>query len=367
MSKPGVGIIGTGWGARVQVPAFREAGLEIVALAGSQTRKTQRIAADLDIPYATGDWKTLLERPNVDLVTIVTPPSLHCEMSIAALEAGKHVMCEKPTALHADEARRMVKAAADRPAQLALIDHELRFFPAVREARRLVIEGHIGRLRHGEVRFVNSSRANLKRVWNWWSDVAQGGGILGAIGSHQIDTVRYLLNDEVSAVQGFLNTFVVERPVPQPESGTTEGTRPVTSDDFASFTLTFAQGGFVNVLASMVARKNEAQSFTLYGDEGSLRIVDGRLWHARPDEEWYEVILSSIAEVDISEKTRNLYPDYAEATVYMGLALRDAIQGNRSAIGQAATFLDGLRTQQVIDAVRASSTGTTGWVVGVSE
>ncbi|NJN66987.1 MAG: Gfo/Idh/MocA family oxidoreductase [Chloroflexaceae bacterium] len=291
MSKPGVGIIGTGWGARVQAPSFREAGLEIVALAGNQARKTQRIAAELDIPYATGDWKTLLERPNVDLVSIVTPPAFHCEMSIAALEAGKHVLCEKPTALHADEARRMVRAAEARPEQLALIDHELRFLPAVREARRMVVEGNIGHLRHGEVRFVNSSRANLGRVWNWWSDVTQGGGILGAIGSHQIDTVRYLLNDEVSEVQGFLHTFVAERPVLQPETGAPDGTRPVTSDDFASLTLIFSRGGFVNITASMVARKNEPQSITLYGDEGSLRVEDARLWYARPDEAWYEIIL----------------------------------------------------------------------------
>lgn len=366
MAKPGIGIIGTGWGTRVQVPAFREAGLEIVALAGSQARKTQRIAAELDIPHATGDWRTLLERDNVELVSIVTPPFLHCEMTIAALEAGKHVLCEKPTAFNAAEAREMLRAAEARPAQIALIDHELRFVPAMHAARQLVQEGGIGKLRHGEVRFVNSSRANFKRIWNWWSDVAQGGGILGAIGSHQIDAVRYLLNDEVTAVSGCLQTYVTQRPISPPtETGAPSPTREVTSDDFASFQLKMAHGGIVSVLASMVARTNESQSITLYGDAGTLRIQSGRLFYAQPDDELYDI--TPVETIAIPEHIRVLYPDYAEATIYMGHALRMAVGGDRSAIKPAATMRDGLHTQQVIDAVRISSAEAQGWVTDLLE
>lgn len=360
MKKPGIGIIGTGWGSRVQVPAFREAGLEIVALAGSQAHKTQRIAAELDIPYATGDWRTLLARDDVDLVSIVTPPVLHCEMTIAALEAGKHVLCEKPTALDVAEAKRMLDVAQRRPDQIALIDHEMRFLPAVRAARQMVAEGRIGRLRHGEVRFVNSSRANLKRVWNWWSDVAQGGGILGAISSHQVDSVRYILNDEITAVSGILHTFVIERPVVHPETGDHAGSRAVTSDDFAAFHLKLAQGGLVHVSASMVARRNEPQSITLYGDEGALRFIEGTLLYAAPDEGFQDVTPDD--ESVAPDHIKNLYPDYAEATIHLGYALREAIGGNREALAHAATFLDGLRVQQTIDAVRLSSSGLQGWV-----
>lgn len=359
MAKPGIGIIGTGWGTRVQVPAFREAGLEIVALAGNQATKTQRIAADLDIPYATGNWVSLLHRDDVELVSIVTPPNLHAEMAIEALKAGKHVLCEKPTAFNAAEAKKMFEAAAQRSEQIALIDHELRFMPAIQAARRMVIEGYIGRLRHAEARFINSSRANLKRVWNWWSDIAQGGGILGAISSHQIDTLRYLLNDEVTEAQGNLRTFVTERPLTQPGTANHPDTRTVTSDDFVTFNLAFSRGGIATVTASMIARVNEPQSMTLYGDEGTLRFTEGRLLYARPDEEFEDI--TPPHTLDISETIKNLYPDYAEATVYMGHALLAAIQGQRAAIAHAATFADGLRTQQVIDAVRQSSSGNQGW------
>ena len=92
-----VGIIGTGWGARVQVPAFREAGLEVVAIAGHNAERTRKIAGELDVePF--DDWRELIAS-NIDLVTIVTPPSEHLQMATSALDAGKHVLCEKPTAL----------------------------------------------------------------------------------------------------------------------------------------------------------------------------------------------------------------------------------------------------------------------------
>ena len=94
-----IGIIGTGWGARVQTPAFREAGLEVVAIAGRDAAKTKEVARELDL-QAFADWRDLVAS-DVDLVTIVTPPSEHLEMATAALEHGKHVLCEKPTAPHA--------------------------------------------------------------------------------------------------------------------------------------------------------------------------------------------------------------------------------------------------------------------------
>src|SRR5206468_2727107 len=104
-----IGIIGTGWGARSQVPNFREAGLEVVAIAGSHRNKTKRVAEELGVE-AVDDWKALIARGDVDLVSVVTPPSEHLAMSIAALDAGKHLICEKPTALNAAEVQKLVDA-----------------------------------------------------------------------------------------------------------------------------------------------------------------------------------------------------------------------------------------------------------------
>ncbi len=351
IDQVGIGIIGSGWGARVQVPAFRAAGLNVVALAGSQARKTQRLAAELDIPYATGDWRTLLERSDVHLISIATPPTLHAAIACDALAAGKHVLCEKPTAINADEADIMRATAQQYPAQFALIDHELRFLPAIQKARQLVVEGAIGNLRHAEARFINSSRANLQRTWNWWSDREQGGGILGAICSHQVDTLRYILNDEAIAVQGSLYTFVDQRPY-EPQSGGNKSMRMVTSDDFAAFHMRLARGGIASITASMVARINEPQHITIYGDEGTLRFVEGHLFYAAPEEVLHDV--TPPHTIQVAEHIKDLYPDFAEATVYMGYALRAALAGDRSALAHAATFEDGLCVQEVLDAVHES-------------
>lgn len=350
MSRPGVGIIGTGWGARVQVPAFRAAGLEVVALAGSQATKTQQIAADLGVAWATGAWRALLERPDVALVSIVTPPNLHREMAVAALEAGKHALCEKPTAMDATEAQAMLAAARARPAQMALIDHELRFLPVFREARRLVAEGAIGQVRSAEVRTVVSSRADRQRPWNWWSDAAQGGGALGAIGSHQVDQLRYLLADEVAAARGFVHTFVAERP-----TGAPGATAPVTSDDFTAFHLRFQGGSAALAVANLVARSDEPGSVTLYGDAGTLRISGGRLLLAAPGAEPQDLTPPHAVSFPAG-----ISGDFPEATVYLGQALRAALDGDRAAVAPAATFADGLRVQQALDAVRRSQDA--GWV-----
>lgn len=364
MTRQGIGIIGTNWGAHVQLPAFRAAGLEVVALAGRRAEKTRRVADQLNVPYATDDWQALVACDDVAFVSIVTPPSLHCEMALAALAAGKHVLCEKPMALRLAEARQMLDMAAARPHQLALVDHELRFLPALRLARQLVADGGIGLFRRAEVRAIASVRANLRQPWNWWSDASQGGGVLGTIGTHQTDILRYILNDEVASAQGFLTTFITERPRDTSGQRVSANLRQVTADDFATFHLRFRRGGVAVVIASMVARMEEPQSVTLHGDEGTLRFVDGQLLYARYDEELRDITPPhAVAMPDALEGiSHSSFACFAEATVHLAHALRAALEGDWSAITPAATFLDGMRIQQVVDAVRYSSANSGDWV-----
>src|SRR5579884_2652620 len=195
-----VGIIGRGWGDRSQAPAFRDAGLDVVAIVGHN------------------DWRRAIDA--ADLVSVVTPPSTHLEIATAALDAGKHVICEKPTALDANQAEKLVAASRAHPSQIAIIDHELRFLPSFRAARERI--GELGAIRYAEVRYASPSRGERSRPWNWWSDASQGGGVWGAVGSHFIDALRYL-GCEIEAVQAMLATIITER------SG-----RKVTSDDFAA-------------------------------------------------------------------------------------------------------------------------------------
>ncbi|HEU5162117.1 MAG TPA: Gfo/Idh/MocA family oxidoreductase [Thermoanaerobaculia bacterium] len=341
-----VGIIGTGWGARVQVPAFRAAGLDVAAIAGRAPEKTRGTAARLGVvPFDSGE--ALIERAAIDLVSIVSPPATHLPYAARALERGLHVLCEKPTALNASEAREMVARAAAHPDRLALIDHELRFLPAWREAKQAL--ERIGTIRYAEVRYSSPSRHDPKRAWSWWSDAEQHGGIWGAVGSHYVDAIRYLVG-EIEQVQAVLQTFVTTRP-----SG--EGPRPVTSDDFAAVHLRIAGGATAAMTFSVVAAVDEPTSLTLVGDTGAYRLVRDRLLFAPPGGEWTEVVASAGAgaEGDTAGGA------FGTATIHLARALRAWSEGDRDALAPAATFADGLRQQQVLDAARRSHSNNGAW------
>jgi predicted dehydrogenase len=318
------------------------AGLPVVALVGSNAAKTTSIAKELNVPGAYGDWHEVLQRDDVALVSIVTPPDLHLEMSVAALRAGKHVLCEKPTALNATQAHEMVIAASEHPDRLSIIDHELRFLPAMQLARQMIADGQIGRVRHIDSAVVTSSRFDPQREWNWWSDAARGGGLLGAVGSHQIDMARYMMDAEITTTSAMLNTFITGRP-------TADGFKPVTADDFFALTLRFTNGAIGTVRASAVVGVSEPETTTVYGTAGTLRWVGGQLLYAPLHQAFQD-----ITPVHTYPAPAGLSGAFPHATVYIAHALRAYLHGEQHALRPAATFDDGLRIQEVLDAARRS-------------
>jgi predicted dehydrogenase len=344
-----IGIIGTGWGARVQVPTFREAGLSVVAIAGHNREKTQIAAGELDV-RAHDDWRALVTSPEVDLVSIVTPPSEHREMALAALAAGKHVLLEKPTAMNAVEAEELVAAARAHPDRIALIDHELRFLPKWREARARMA-GEIGDVRYAEVRYSSPARGNRNREWNWWADATRGGGVWGAVGSHFVDALRYF-GMEIDSVLAMMRSTIETRPF-----GDT--TRAVTADDFATVNLHLIGGAVATMLFSSVATgPDEPSVLTIYGERGAMRFVGER------------VLLSTnrapytiMAGNDMPNRPGNSPGGaFGTGTLHLGHALRAALdEGNHEALSPAATFEDGLMQQRVLDAARKSA-AEGGWV-----
>ena len=322
-----VGIVGTGWGARVQTPAFREAGLEVLEPAGRK------------------DWRALLNRSDVDLISIVMPPSLHLEIASAALDAGKHVINEKPTALNTREAEILLERAQHHPDRIAIIDHELRFLPAWRAARERIRE--IGPVRYIEVRYASPSRGDRSRAWNWWSDAGSGGGVWGAVGSHFVDTIRYL-GLEIEAVQAMLHTVIKERP-----GGV------VTSDDFAAVHFRLSGDTVAALTFSAVASgPDEATVTTIHGEKGALRLREEELLFAKPKEAFQR-----IAGGDLQNRPGNSPGGaFGTGTLLLGHALRAALdEGNREALAPAATFADGLMQQRVLDAARECGR-VGGWV-----
>jgi len=343
-----VGIIGTGWGARVQVPAFREAGLEVVAIAGQNAERTKRIASELDLD-AFDEWRALVDA-NLDLISIVTPPSEHLAMATAALDAGKHVLCEKPTALNVSEAEALAAAAARHPDRIALIDHELRFLPSFRAAREKMNE--LGEIRFAEVRYASPGRGDRTRGWNWWSDADRGGGIWGAVGSHFIDALRFLgLN--IQGVQASLLTIIRERPYEN-------SARVVTSDDLAAVHLRLGSGALAAMTFNAVASgPDETTQLTIHGEEGALRLAGEELLTAMRGEPFSVAINAGRSD----RRGNSAGGAFGSGTYYLGRALRSAIEtGDRSTIANAATFADGLAQQRVLDAGRASNASGGAWI-----
>lgn len=333
----------------MQVPAFRAAGFEIAGITGRNPERTRSVARDLEVP-AFDSWQELLDRSGAQWVSIVTPPSEHCELAIAALRQGFHVLCEKPTALNAREAEQMLDAARAASGQYSFIDHELRFLPTWQEAVERVRS--LGALRLIEVRYASPGRGDPSRSWNWWSDATRGGGILGAVGSHMIDAVRYLAG-EIEAVSAHLTTTISERPHPE------GGVAPVTSDDTATVTLRLRSGVLAHLTLTVVAAVDEETTITFHGSGGGLRLRDHRLEMSERGGEWL------LAEETPEIESRGNTPGgpFGTATHLLAKAIAGTMRSGRADLLEpAARFEDGLMQQRALDAARASSAKDGIWV-----
>ena len=316
MSVLRVGVIGTGFGRQVQIPAFAaHPRARVVAVASAMPGKAAQVAAEFGIPQAFDEWRDLV-RADLDLVSITPQPVHH---------------------------RAMALAAAERARVVHVIDHELRFSPNRRKIKVLLEEGLIGRPRHVLITIVGSGRSDPSRPWTWWSDAEQGGGLLGAQGSHQIDLLRYWLGD-IEAVSGTTESFIKERPA----NGTH---RRVTSDDFNAFALSFRSGTVATVLLSVVAAHGEGPRIEVWGEEGSLRL-DGleRLWGARRGEEWRELTEPETVTAPPGMDYSALWGlPFVRLADHLVTAILDG-----APLAPAATFADGVAVQMVMDAVRAA-------------
>ncbi|GJF24522.1 Gfo/Idh/MocA family protein [Streptomyces sp. HO565] len=228
---------------------------------------------------AETDWRSLVERDDIDLVDICTPGDSHAEIALAALAAGKHVLCEKPLANTVAEAEAMTRAAEEAGARgrLAMVGFNYRRLPATALARRMVAEGRIGRLRHVRVTYLQDWLVDPQAplTWRLRKELA-GSGSLGDLGAHIIDLAQYLTGERLAGVSALTETFVRERPLPGGavrglSATSAAGTGEVTVDDAAVFTGRFASGALASFEATRYAtgRKN-ALRIELNGERGSL-------------------------------------------------------------------------------------------------
>jgi predicted dehydrogenase len=197
----GVAVVGTGFGTRVHVAALRAAGFDVRAIVGRDPDRTGRRAARAGVEHACTSLTDALSVKGVDAVTIAAPPARHGELALETVEAGRHVICEKPFTLDAAEARTLL-AAAERAGVVHALGHELRWFPERVAVGNAIRDGLIGDVRLvSVVDFVALLTDPLIRMPDWYFDASAGGGWLGASGSHAIDMIRLWLGefDRVSA------------------------------------------------------------------------------------------------------------------------------------------------------------------------
>jgi predicted dehydrogenase len=255
----------------------------MVAVCGRDTAKVSAAAARLGWEEATTDWRTLVNRDDIDLIDICTPGDSHAEIAIAALAAGKHVLCEKPLANTVEEAEAMAAAAASARATgvRAMCGYNYRRVPAVALMAQLVAAGRIGTIRHVRAVYLQDWIVDpeFPLVWRLRREMA-GSGALGDIGAHIIDLTQYVTGHLITGVSAVTETFVTERPLPATSSGLSassdgNGGEPargrVTVDDAALF-LARLDGGAVGTFEATrfaTGRKNGLR-VELNGSRGSL-------------------------------------------------------------------------------------------------
>lgn len=366
MSKIGVAVVGTGFGQKIHIPGFQaHHRTEVVAVYHRDLEKAQAIASSHNIPYACNSIEDIIAIPEVAGVSISTPPFLHFEMAKKVLEAGKHLLLEKPTALTANEARELYQLANKSQANLesktaktiATMDFEFRFIPAWQMLAELLATGYVGEKRLIKIDWLVSGRADANRPWNWYSQKERGGGVLGATGSHVFDYINWLFGG-IQRLSGQLITGISTRPDPN-DSG---NFKPVDADDSCTLMLELSEGIPCQVCLSSVTYQGRGHWLEIYGSNGTLVLgsdnqqdyVHGfRLWGSQGGQ--------PLAEIKIPQRLEfpQVYPD-GRIAPFIRVVDKwvEAIDGGESLI---PSLREGVYSQLLMDLTQESNaTGT--WV-----
>lgn len=280
-----IAIIGTGFMGQAHAQAwataprfFRlDAALEPVLVVGRTVASAAEAATRWGWPEHGADWRVAVGRDDIDVIDICTPGDTHTEIARAALDAGKHVLCEKPLANTAEEADELAALAARSPG-VAMCGFSYRRTPALALARQLIADGAVGEIRHVRAQYLQDwlSAPDAPHTWRLDRDRA-GSGALGDIGSHSVDTAQWLTGSVIDSVSAVMRTFVTARPQRGAVSGLggvaaadTERL-PVTVDDAVAFTATLSNGALgVFEATRMATGRRNANRIEVNGERGSI-------------------------------------------------------------------------------------------------
>jgi predicted dehydrogenase len=378
MKKLRTAIIGTGFMGKVHAENVRRLGnVEIAAVADYADEPARKFGQAIGVEHTTGDYQTLLKDPTIDAVHVLTPNALHYPMCKAALNAGKHVLCEKPFTVTSAEARELVELAASTKLANA-INHNLRYYPVVQQIRRMIEAGDLG-----DILIVQGTYSQdwllYDTDWNWRVDSKANGALraMGDIGSHWMDMIQHLTGLKITALCADLATFHKTRKMPKGPIETFAGKtlkpedyQPVAIDteDFGAVLVHLgdrARGAFT--VSQMSAGRKNMFAFDIYGTKSGVS------WNQeRPDELW--IGQRNAPNALIIKDPSLLYPkaaayadlpgghsegyDDVHKQVYKHFYARVA---DPSAPLDYPTFEDGLLGMQLLEKVLESSKKN-GWV-----
>ncbi|GAA1536533.1 putative dehydrogenase [Microbacterium ginsengiterrae] len=348
---------------------------QMAVLVGRDAAKTSAAAERWGWTETSTDWRSVVARDDIDLVDIVTPGDSHAEIALAALAAGKHVLCEKPLANSVAEAEEMERAARDAAAHgvRAMVGFTYRRVPAVTLMRDMVAAGRVGTIRQVRASYRQDWLADPESPMTWRLDKDRAGsGALGDIGAHIVDMAQFVTRQDISAVSGVLETLVSERPVLAESvglsgtAGTERGT--VTVDDVAVFTGRLTSGALASFEATRFAtgRKN-ALDIEISGDAGSLH------WNLEDMNvlDFYDATRPAaeqgFARILVTEPEHPYLSGWWPAGHMLGYEhgfshqVKDLIEALAAGAQPSPSFEDGLRVQRVLDAVERSSRDGSAW------
>lgn len=274
-SRIRIGIVGAGANTRTwHIPGLRaQAGVEIVSVVNRSRASGERVAADFGIPHVAAHWRALVEDPQVDAVVIGTWPYLHCPVTLAALAAGKHVLCEARLAMNAAEARQMLAAARARPELVAQVVPAPFTLGVDRTVQRLLREGYLGRLLTVEVRATDGRFLDPEAPLSWRQDSEFSGLNVMSLGIWYESLLRWV--GEATEVMARGRTFVTQR---RDAQGLL---RAVRVPEHLVVLADMACGAQATITVSAVTGLMKAFEIVLCGSDGTLRFADGLLSGAR--------------------------------------------------------------------------------------
>ena len=365
----GAAVVGTGFIGAVHVEALRRLGVQVHGVVGSSQERAATRSRELGLPPAYASFEAMLDDANVDVVHVTSPNHLHHRHASAALEAGKHVVCEKPLAMTARESADLLRAA-ERSGLVHATNFNIRFYPTNQH-----LHGLIGNDTLGDVRLVSGHYLQdwllLDTDWNWRLEPELGGDLraVSDIGSHWMDLTTFLTGKKIIAVMADLTTFIKKRRQPSRPAETFAGgeaastvEREIHTEDSATILLRYEDGARGALTVSQVSpgRKNSLV-FEIDGSTSSAA------WNSeRPDELWLghrgrsnEVLLRDPAILNDEGRRATILPGghaegFADTFRALYATVYAAIADGRPGVGYP-TFADGHDEMLVCEAVARSS------------